>query len=203
MKKLLATLALFALVSSPALAAEGPVIGQPAPAFTATDSNGKTVSLADQKGKTVVLEWTNDGCPFVQKHYESGNMQSLQKAAAADGVVWFSVISSAAGKQGHVDGEGANKLTADRNAAPTAVLLDESGVVGKAYGAKTTPHMFIIDKDGILAYRGAIDSIPSPDKADVEKAEKYVANALADLKAGRPVATADTQAYGCGVKYKD
>jgi peroxiredoxin len=185
----------------PALAE--PVIGQAAPAFAATDSNGKTVNLADYKGKTVVLEWTNNECPFVVKHYGSNNMQALQKKATDDGVIWLSVISSAPGKQGHVDGAAANKLTADRKASPTAVLLDEKGEVGKAYGAKTTPHMFIVDKDGVLVYAGAIDSEPSPRESDIKTATNYVTQALDEIKAGKPVSVSSTKSYGCGVKYAE
>lgn len=193
-------LALLVLFSAPALAAP-PVIGQPAPAFTIVDSNNNTVTLSQYRGKVVVLEWTNDGCPFVQKHYESGNMQALQKKAAEDGVVWLTVISSAPGKQGYVDADGANALTRARDAAPAAVLLDPTGGVGRLYDAKTTPHMFVIDKSGTLVYAGAIDSIPSKDKEDIAKATNHVTAALEDLKAGRPVAVDQTAPYGCAIKY--
>jgi peroxiredoxin len=177
-------------------------VGQPAPDFTGVDSNGKTHRLSDFKGKTVVLEWTNHECPFVRKHYESGNMQKLQKAATGDGVVWLSVISSAPGQQGNVDGKKANELTKSRNAAPTAVLLDPQGTIGRTYSARTTPHMFIITPDGKLAYAGAIDSISSANKADIAKAENYVTAALNALKKGQPVSNPTTQPYGCSVKYK-
>lgn len=197
---LLSLVAATALFVSVAQAA--PVVGEPAPLFTATDSTGKTVKLEDFKGKTVVLEWTNHECPFVVKHYDSGNMQATQKKATGDGVVWLSVISSAAGKQGYVDGATADKLTKDRNAHPTAVLLDETGTVGKLYDAKTTPHMFIIDASGVLVYAGAIDSVPSADKADVATAKNYVLAALDEIKAGKPVTEATTKSYGCGIKYK-
>jgi hypothetical protein len=153
------------------------------------------------KGKTVVLEWTNDGCPFVQKHYRSGNMQSLQKELTGEGVVWAQVISSADGKQGQVDGAAANKLNADRGAMPTYVFLDPTGTIGKAYGAKTTPHMFVIDEVGKVAYAGAIDSKPSVDASDIPTSTNYVRAAVQDLKAGKPVATPSTKSYGCGVKY--
>lgn len=176
-------------------------VGKPAPAFTATDSNGKTHSLSDFAGKTVVLEWTNHDCPFVKKFYKVGKMQELQRAATADGVVWLSVISSAPGKEGHVSGEAANKLTKDRNAAPTAVLLDEKGTLGQLYGAKTTPHFFIVNGAGNVAYAGAIDSIKSTDSADIASATNYVAQALGELKAGKAVSIPSTQAYGCSVKY--
>ncbi|NDC56587.1 MAG: thioredoxin family protein, partial [Alphaproteobacteria bacterium] len=157
---------------------------------------------SDFKGKTVVLEWTNHDCPFVRKFYEAGKMQEYQKAAVADGVVWLSIISSAPGKEGHVDGVKANELTASRNAAPSHVLLDETGTVGKLYGAKTTPHMFIIDASGVVQYHGAIDSIPSTNAADIDKATNYVTAALADLKAGKAVAAlGQSRPYGCSVKY--
>jgi peroxiredoxin len=176
--------------------------GAKAPNFSLVDSNGKTRQLSEFSGKTVVLEWTNDGCPFVQKHYK-GNMQSLQKAAAADGVVWLSVISSAAGKQGYVDGAGANKLTKDRGAAPAAVLLDPTGKVGKQYGAKTTPHMYIVNAQGNLVYQGGIDDKATSNVADIAGAKNYVKLALADIKAGKPVAIASSQPYGCSVKYAE
>lgn len=176
-------------------------VGEPAPAFTATDSHGKPVNLADYKGKTVVLEWTNHECPFVRKHYGSGNMQSLQKDATGKGVVWLSVISSAPGKQGHVDGKKANELTGARGAAPSAVLLDEKGQVGRLYGAKTTPHLFIVNPDGKLVYAGGIDSISSADPADIPKATPFMKVALEESLAGEPVSQAVTAPYGCSVKY--
>jgi peroxiredoxin len=184
-----------------ATAFAGPTVGQPAPTFTAVDSHGKTVSLADFKGRPVVLEWSNDGCPFVQKHYKSGNMQALQKAYTARNVVWLTVLSSAPGKQGHVDGAGADRLSSERGAAPTAVLLDASGALGKRYDAKTTPHLFVIDGNGVLAYAGAIDSIPSADAEDVAKATPYLKQALDAVLAGKPVAQPATPPYGCSIKY--
>lgn len=179
----------------------GPTVGQPAPAFSAVDASGKTVQLADYKGRPVVLEWTNDGCPFVKKHYDSGNMQALQKTYTARNVAWLTVISSAPGKQGHADGAKAQKLSADRGAAPTAVLLDESGTVGRLYDAKTTPHLFVIDAAGTLVYAGAIDSEPSGDPADIPNAVPYVKNALDEVLAGKPVTAAKTKPYGCSIKY--
>lgn len=176
-------------------------VGDVAPAFTLTDSNGVEHSLADFAGKTVVLEWTNHECPFVKKHYASSNMQAQQTAATADGVVWLSINSAAAGKQGNVDGSAANRLRSEAKSANTAYLLDATGVVGRLYAAKTTPHMYVIDPSGVLRYAGAIDSIPSADPADIPKATQYVSNALAELAAGKPVSTAVTQAYGCSVKY--
>ena len=191
--------AAFALSATAASAAA--TVGQPAPAFTLTDSNGTSHSLVDFAGKTVVLEWFNHQCPFVVKHYGAGNMQRQQDAAEADGAVWLVVNSSALGKQGNVDGAQGNAILADWNATPTALLLDHDGTVGKAYGAKTTPHMYVIDGDGVLRYNGAIDSNPSADAADIPGSTQYVDEALADLKAGRPVARGVTQPYGCSVKY--
>ncbi|RTL25312.1 MAG: redoxin domain-containing protein [Rhodocyclaceae bacterium] len=178
-------------------------IGQPAPAFTAQGADGKPVSLATYKGKTVVLEWTNHKCPFVVKHYESGNIPQLQKDATAKGVVWLQVISSAPGKQGHVEGASAIKINGFRNAAPSGVVLDPDGKLGRLYGAQTTPHLFIVDPAGKLVYKGGIDSIPSTRKDDIAKADNYVKLALADLAANRPVAHASTKPYGCSVKYAD
>lgn len=188
-----------ALAATGALAA--PVIGQPAPAFTGVSSNGETVSLADFAGKRVVLEWTNHDCPFVVKHYVTGNMQATQSATKADGAVWISVISSAPGKQGYVSAEMANELTTTRDAKPDYVLLDETGVIGQAYAAKTTPHMFIIDEEGVLRYDGAIDDKPSANHATVDGATNYVLAAWRDVVAGKPVAEAQTKPYGCSVKY--
>lgn len=189
-----------AAVAMPALALANANVDAPAPAFTATTADGKTVNLADYKGKTVVLEWTNHDCPYVKKHY-SGNMQSQQKAAAAQGVVWLQVISSAPGQQGHVDGATAQKLNADRGAAVAATLLDPKGEIGKAYGAQTTPHMYVIAPDGKLAYKGGIDSIATAKADDIAKADPYVTQALAAVAAGRKVEKASTRPYGCSVKY--
>jgi AhpC/TSA family len=192
-----------ALIASTASASPGPVTGASAPAFTGTDANGNAVSLADFAGKTVVLEWTNDGCPFVQKHYgaPARNMQGLQAAAKADGTIWISVISSAPRKQGHVDGAGANALSADRGASPAHVILDADGTIGRLYGAKTTPHMFVINAAGDIVYQGAIDSVASAKPADISGATNYVTAALASVKAGTAVAAASTKPYGCSVKY--
>ncbi|MEH0194871.1 redoxin domain-containing protein [Caulobacter sp. CCNWLY153] len=175
----------------------------PAPAFTARDIDGKTRSLSEFKGKTVVLEWVNEGCPYVKKHY-SGNMQGLQQAATADGVVWLSVASSAPGKQGYfADGAQAKTWMSAKGAKPTTLLLDPEGVVATAYKAKTTPHMYVIDPAGQLVYQGAIDDKPSNKVEDIATAKNYVAAALSDLKAGRKVAVPASQPYGCAVKYKD
>jgi len=175
--------------------------GNAAPAFKELNTAGKEISLADFKGKTVVIEWTNNGCPFVQKHYNSKNMQNTQAAATKDGVVWLSVISSKPGAQGNVTPEQANKLTVDRGAKPTHVLLDPYGSMGRAYGAMTTPHMFIIAPDGKVAYNGAIDSIQSNKVDDIPKATNYVTAGLAALKAGKAPDPAVTKPYGCDVKY--
>lgn len=177
--------------------------GKPAPNFTLSDSNGQKQSLADQKGKYVVLEWVNHGCPYVQKHYNTGNMQALQKDMTAKGVVWFSVASSAPKKEGHLTPEQWNKETEEKGAAPTAILLDVDGKVGKLYGAKTTPHMFVINPDGVLIYQGAIDDKRTADRADVAGAKNYVRAALEEAMAGKPVTVASTQSYGCSVKYKN
>jgi peroxiredoxin len=187
--------------ATPWCAIAAPTVGAPAPAFTATDTHGKKISLADQKGKFVVLEWHNQGCPYVVKHYQSGNMQRLQKELTDKGVVWLTVISSAPGKQGHVSPAEADAYVKEQGAAPTAVLLDDDGSVGHLYGAKTTPHMFVIDDKGTLVYAGAIDDKPSTDQADVPGAKSYVLAAYQEAKAGKPVTTAATAPYGCSVKY--
>ena len=178
-----------------------PEVGQPAPNFSAVGSDGKTYDLASFSGKFVVLEWLNHGCPFVKKHYGGGNMQALQKEYTSKGVVWLSIISSAPGKQGHSTAGEANVAIKEHGAAPTAVLLDETGAVGKLYDAKTTPHMFIIDPKGILIYAGAIDDQPSFDPDSLASAKSYVRAALDEAMAGKPVTTASTKAYGCSVKY--
>ena len=196
---------LFAAVAAIFLSAPGasatPSIGQPAPAFTAVDSNGVSRSLAALKGRTVVLEWTNNECPYTRKHYDSGNMQKLQQEATASGVVWLTVISSAPGKEGFVSGGEANALTASRGAHPTAVLLDPSGTVGRAYEAQTTPHMFVIDKTGVLRYMGAIDDKPTASPASLAGARNYVREALAAMASGHMVQVATSEPYGCSVKY--
>jgi peroxiredoxin len=196
------TLAAAAAISLLAVPVQAePKVGAPAPAFTAVDSNGKTVNLSDYKGKTVVLEWTNDGCPYVRKHYGAGNMQALQKKWTEEGIVWLSVISSPPGEQGFADAKRANALTLDRKASPTAVLLDQKQNVAKAYGALVTPHMYIIKPDGVLAYAGAIDDKPTARTADLKGAKNFVDEALTELKAGKPVSTTNSRAYGCVVKY--
>lgn len=187
------------LAAGPAAAA--PEVGESAPEFTGTDTTGKVWSSSELQGKPVILEWTNHQCPYVVKHYGSGNMQQLQKEAAEADYVWLSVISSAPGKQGHVDAAKADELTQSRDAAPTAVLLDSDGTIGRAYGARTTPHLFIIDEQGLLVYMGGIDDKPTSDPADIAGAENYLRLAMADRAAGRPVRQAVTRPYGCSVKY--
>ena len=176
-------------------------IGRPAPEFTATDSKGQSLALSQYRGKTVVLEWTNADCPYTRKHYTSGNMQGIRALAQKNGVIWLTVISSAPGKQGYVNGPAADALTVSRGAVPTGVLLDPSGTVGRLYGAKTTPHMFVIDKDGALQYMGGIDSIATADVDDIARAEPYLKEAMLEVVQGKPVAHAVTRPYGCSVKY--
>lgn len=189
---------LLCLLALPALALTP---GDKAPDFTLQGSDGKRYQLSEFTGRYVILEWTNDQCPFVQKHYESGNMQGLQQAYTGQGVVWLSVISSAPGKQGHVTAQQANQLSASRGAHPSAVLFDQDGAVGRRYGARTTPHLFIIDKTGTLQYMGGIDSIASADPADIPKARNYVKAAMDALLAGKTVPTPVSRPYGCSVKY--
>ena len=187
-----------ALVASSASAAPP---GQAAPAFAEKNTAGQEIKLSDFAGKTVILEWTNDGCPYVQKHYNSKNMQNTQAAAIKEGVVWISVISSKPGSQGYADAARADKLTKDRGAVPNHVLLDPDGSMGRAYDAKTTPQIYIITPDQRVAYNGAIDSIKSNRVEDLPKATNYVLTSLAALKAGKQPDPALTQPYGCDVKY--
>lgn len=190
-----------ATLAAPALAA--PVNGVAAPDFTARDADGKTVRLSDFRGKTVVLEWTNSGCPFVRAHYDSGVMQQRQREAERLGVVWLSINSGAPGKQGHVDGAGARAEIATNKAAPAHYLLDADGKVGKLYDAKTTPHMFVIRPDGVLAYQGAIDDKPTAVDADAKTATTWAKDAMTAVLAGKAPAPAITRPYGCSVKYAD
>ena len=176
--------------------------GSAAPEFKLTDTKGVEHSLSDFKGKFVVLEWINHGCPFVVKHYSSGNMQALQKEFTEKDVIWLSICSSAEGKQGYMSNEEWNATVAEKGAAPTAVLVDEDGTVGKAYNARTTPHMYVINPEGNLIYQGAIDDKKSTDVEDIATSENYVRSALNAAMAGEPVTTPQTQAYGCSVKYK-
>jgi peroxiredoxin len=188
------------IVPGPASAATAKV-GQAAPDFSANATTGSPVSLASQKGKVVVLEWTNHDCPYVRKHYETNNMQALQREATGQGVVWLTVISSSPGTQGYVTPAQADELTSSRKAAPTAVLLDPTGTAGKLYGATNTPHMYVVDKAGMLVYAGAIDDRPTTRRSDVQGANNYVRAALESVAAGQPVKTPVTRAYGCTVKY--
>ena len=176
-------------------------VGQMAPDFTALDTKGKNQSLSAYRGKVVVLEWTNHDCPFVRKHYRAGNMQAQQREATQAGVVWLSIISSAPGKQGYVSASQADRLTAQRNAAPSAVVFDSDGAIGRNFGAKTTPHMYIVDSEGTLIYMGGIDSIPTSNPADIPKAQQYVRIALKEVLEGMEVTQPVTRPYGCSVKY--
>ncbi len=195
------TAIVFALVLIPSAQAKVEV-GQPAPDFSGADiMTGKDFKLSDNKGKIVVLEWTNNECPFVIKHYDTGNMQKTQKDAAAQGVTWVTIVSSAPGRQGHLSPEDSKKIAEEAGATISAKLLDESGEIGKLYGAQTTPHMFVINGEGTLVYAGAIDDNPSPRPSTVEGANNYVLAALNSLKAGEPVATPVSAPYGCSVKY--
>ena len=178
-------------------------VGSPAPNFTATDSRGQTESLSQFRGKYVVLEWHNQGCPYTKKHYDSGNMQALQKEWTGKGVAWFTVISSAPGQQGYVTPGEENSYLARMHADPTAVLMDSDGKIGRMYSAKTTPQMVVIDPSGKVIYDGAIDNKPTPDPEDVRGAENYVSDALTAAIAGKSVNPAFTRPYGCSVKYAD
>lgn len=201
--RLVVLTALVALIAGGAsgVRAASAKVGEAAPDFTLADINGQSHRLSDYRGKTVVLEWFNPECPFVKKHYESGNLPRTQKAAMADGVVWLTINSGHPGAQGSYNAEEVRDWLKQHDATPTAYMRDEDGSVGRLYGAKTTPHMFIITPQGELVYQGAIDSIRSASKADIPKAENYVTSALRELKAGEPIAKANTQPYGCAVKY--
>lgn len=194
------TLALTIFVAGPALAAESPALGKQAPVFKHETAGGETITLDQFEGRPVVLEWTNHQCPYVKKHYDLGNMQATQKFADDKGAVWITVISSAPGKQGHVSAEKALALMDERNAASDYVIRDESGEIGKMYGARTTPHMYVINAQGKLAYKGAIDDRPTA-RGGVEGATNYVKQALKSLSADEPVKVAQSQPYGCSVKY--
>jgi peroxiredoxin len=175
--------------------------GSSAPEFKGVDSNGVTHSLNEYRGKFVVLEWANRGCPYEQKHYKSGNMESLQKQWTAKGVVWLSILSDPPGEQGYVTPAEENDYLKTMKAAPTAALLDPKGTIGRLYDARTTPHMFVIDPTGKIVYQGALDDKPTPDPASVKTADNYVSDALNAAMAGKPVAVAVTKPYGCSVHY--
>jgi peroxiredoxin len=203
MKRLIPSLTVallaLAILAGPALAAR---VGDAAPNFTATASNGQTYKLSDLKGKFVVLEWHNNGCPYTIKHYQSGNMQRLQREWTAKGVVWLTVISSAPGQQGYLTAAQENDYIKRMNAAPTAALLDPNGQLGHLYDAKTTPQMILIGTDGKLLYDGAIDDHPSADISDIKAAKNYIAQALSEAASGKPISTPATRPYGCTVKYR-
>ena len=198
-RSLLLTSAAFSLAPIAARAASD--LGKAAPPFVTTDSNGKSWSLAALRGKVVVLETTNHECPYVGKHYRSGNMQAQQREAAAEGVVWLTVASSALGKQGYVTAAQANEIVAASHAAPAAVLLDPESQIAHDYGATVTPHMYIVDASGVLVYKGGIDSIATADRDDIPRAKQYVRAALTELLAGKPITDASTRPYGCNLKY--
>ncbi|MEZ0496687.1 redoxin domain-containing protein [Sphingomonas sp. IW22] len=200
MKAMILGLAVAAL-ALPAAAQQ--TTGAPAGDFRLTDMNGRNVQLSDYRGKTVVLEWHNPGCPFVQKHYNSGNMQRTQAAAVRDGAVWLTINSGAPGKQGHMSPAEAKAQFARDASKATDYLLDPRGVVGKGYGAKTTPHLFIVDAKGALVYQGGIDDKPTASVADIAGARNHVTAALAEMKAGKPVSVAESRPYGCSVKYPE
>jgi hypothetical protein len=203
-RKLVVWLAVGAFAVALALsAARAARVGERAPDFTGTDTNGKAHKLSDYAGKYVVLEWHNRGCPFTAKHYDSGNMQRLQHEWTARGVIWLTVISSAPGKQGYITAADENAFLKQSNAAPTAVLLDPTGALGRLYDAKTTPQMFIIDPQGTLIYNGAIDDRATTDAADINGAKNYVSLALGEAMAGKPVSNPSTRPYGCSVKYPE
>ncbi len=199
----LAGIASLVVALVPISAAAQAVVGSPAPGFTATDSHGQTHTLSEYRGKYVVLEWHNRDCPYTHKHYVSGNMEALQKEWTAKGVVWFTVISSAPGKQGYVTDAEENEYLQQMHADPTAVLMDPEGKLGRLYDAKTTPEMYIIDPEGKLIYEGAIDDRPTPDVSDINGADNYLNDALMEAMAGKPVVHSYTRSYGCSVKYAD
>ena len=202
MRKFITTsLVALALIVPATAQAAAPEVGKAAPDFETTDINGETFKLSDHKGSIVVLEWTNHECPFVKKHYDSNNMQTLQKDITAKNVKWISINSSAEGRQGSHSAEEALSIIEGQGAAPSVKILDPSGTIGKLYDAKTTPHMFVIDAEGTLAYAGAIDSNSSPNPATIEGADNYVVAAVDELIAGKAVTTSQTQPYGCSVKY--
>jgi hypothetical protein len=196
------TLIAAALLAGLSAAQAAAVVGQPAPDFSLKDANGKTVRLSDFKGRHVVLEWTNPGCPFVQKHYDSGNMPATQKDAMAKGVVWLAINSTAKSSGDYLEPAKLVAWKTERESQPSAVLMDEEGSAGKAYGARTTPHMYIVDPQGRLVYAGGIDSIASTRPSDIDKAINYVRQGLDEALAGKPVSAASTRPYGCSIKYK-
>jgi peroxiredoxin len=201
MNRFISSLAFGATILGTGLAMAQATVGQPAPAFSATDTAGKPVTLADFKGKYVVLEWTNPGCPFVQKHYDSGNMPATQKEAVAKGAVWLSINTTAKDAGDYMAPAALQGWMKSKSGVPTATLMDSDAKVGRAYGARTTPHMYIVDPQGKLVYAGAIDSKPTANPADIKTATNYVTLALGEAMAGKAISRATTQAYGCSVKY--
>jgi peroxiredoxin len=203
MKRIFLALVVAFVLMAASAAAHALWVGDPAPDFTGTDSQGRTQVLSAYRGKYVVLEWTNNSCPFTRKHYASGNMQSLQKEWTGKGVVWLTVLSSAPGAEGYMNAADENQYIAREHASPTAAVLDAKGTIGHQYSAKTTPHMFVIDPSGKLIYEGAIDDHATTDTSDIKNSKNYVADALSEAMAGRQVATSFTRPYGCSVKYAD
>lgn len=195
-------LAACSLALSATLAQAAPAVGQAAPDFTLKDTSGKAVKLSDFRGKHVVLEWTNPGCPYVRKHYDSGNMPATQKEAVGKGVVWLAINSTEKSAGDYLEPPKLAAWLKERKAEPTATLMDEEGTAGKAYGARTTPHLYIVDPQGKLIYAGGIDSIPSANPADIPKATNYVKQGLGEALAGKPLTAATTRPYGCSIKYK-
>lgn len=199
LKQLLASLIVGATLLAGAQAA---TVGQPAPDFTLKDVNGKTVRLSDYRGRHVVLEWNNPGCPFVQKHYDSGNMQALQREAAAKNVAWLAINSTEASHGDYLSPAQLSRWMSQHKAAPTATLMDEDGAAGRAYAARVTPHMYIVDPQGRLIYAGGIDSIPSARAEDIKTATNYVRTGLGEALAGKPLSQPSTRPYGCTIKYR-
>ena len=202
MKTTLLTALLTIAASTALFAADSPAVGTNAPDFSLTDSKGKTQSVSQYKGKYVVLEWFNPECPFVKKHYGSGNMQKLQAEFTGKGIVWLTIDSNAAGKEGYLTAEQANAKMSEWKTKQTALILDPDGKAGQSYGAKNTPHMFVINPEGKIIYEGAIDSKATPNPADITSATNYVKVALDESLSGKTVSTANTKPYGCSVKYK-
>jgi peroxiredoxin len=202
-KSVIASLAVLAALALAAPMAQAVRVGEKAPEFTATDTNGQPHKLSEYAGKYVVLEWTNRDCPYTRKHYSTGNMQQLQREWTKKGVIWLTVQSSAPGEQGYITAPEENAYVKQANASPTAVFLDPTGAIGHLYGAKTTPDMYVINPQGILIYEGAIDNRPSADPEDVKTAENYVSLALTQAMAGRSLSVATSRPYGCSVKYKN
>jgi len=201
MKKSLVAAAIALAVAAATINLQASRVGAPAPDFKGTDTKGTVHSLSDFQGKWIVLEWHNEGCPYVKKHYGGQNMQKLQQEWTSKGVVWLTVLSSAEGQQGHMAAAQADAYFTAQKAAQTAVLLDASGEIGRLYDAKTTPHMFVVNPEGVLVYNGAIDDKPTSDLADLAGATNFVSAALAEGMAGKSVTTATSRPYGCGIKY--